>query len=120
MAVALENSVYEQISRAFLAQKKSAQTLRTEPIKNRKERLEKLRAWIHANRSKIHEAMYADFQKAAVEVDAIEIFHVLNEIKLALSNVDDWAKPKKVDAPITMIGTRSFIQYEPRGVCLII
>ena len=120
MAVALENSVYEQISRAFLVQKKSAHTLRTEPIKNRKARLEKLRTWIHANRTKIHEAMYADFQKAAVEVDAIEIFHVLNEIKLALSNVDDWAKPKKIDAPITMIGTRSFIQYEPRGVCLII
>ena len=34
--------------------------------------------------------------------------------------LNSWSTPKKVDAPITLLGTRSFIQYEPRGVCLII
>jgi aldehyde dehydrogenase (NAD+) len=120
MPSVLEKSINEQISQIFLELKKSVPALRTEPLKNRIARLQKLRAWIHSNRPLIHDAMHADFQKAAVEVDAIELFHVLNEIKLAVGNLEDWAKPKKIDAPITMIGTRSVIQYEPRGVCLII
>jgi aldehyde dehydrogenase (NAD+) len=118
--VAALQTVSHHIDTAFSAMKKSIAALRIEPIKNRKERLEKLRDWIHLNRSSIHEAMYADFKKASVEVDAIELFHVLNEIKLALANLDEWARPKKIDAPITMIGTRSIIQYEPRGLCLVI
>jgi aldehyde dehydrogenase (NAD+) len=94
--------------------------LRKEPIQSRKERLQKLRVWVHANRPLIHRAMYDDFRKPSVEVDSIELFHVLNEIRLAINNLDEWSRPKKIDAPITMIGTRSHIQYEPRGVCLII
>jgi aldehyde dehydrogenase (NAD+) len=64
--------------------------------------------------------MYSDFQKNPTEVDTVELYHVLQEIKHAMSNLDAWSQPTKVDAPITMLGTRSFIQYEPRGVCLII
>jgi len=110
----------ERISQIFENQRKASLTLRTESLSNRKERLIKIRNWIHKHRSDIHQAMHADFSKAPVEVDGIEIFHVLNEIKHTLGNLDAWAKPKKVDAPITMLGTRSFIQYEPRGVCLTI
>jgi aldehyde dehydrogenase (NAD+) len=64
--------------------------------------------------------MYADFKKPAAEVDGVELFHVLNEIKFALNNIDRWTAPIIVDAPITMLGTRSFIRHEPLGVCLII
>jgi len=110
----------KELSDVFQKQKRQAQKLRTEPIGNRKERLKKLRQWIHKNRPAIHEAMFADFSKPPVEVDGIEIFHVLNEIKHTLDSLDQWVMPKKVDAPITMLGTRSFVQFEPRGVCLII
>lgn len=120
MPAVIEKSIHDQINQAFAALRKSVPVLRTEPLNARKLRLTALRHWIHANRPAIHEAMYADFRKAAVEVDGIELFHVLSEIKLALNNLEDWARPKKIDAPITMLGTRSFIQYEPRGVCLII
>lgn len=94
--------------------------LRTASIKSRKELLLRIRAWIRLNRQSIHEAVYADFKKPSAEVDGTEVFHVLNEIQYALANLDAWAKPKKVDAPLTMLGTRSSIQYEPKGVCLII
>jgi aldehyde dehydrogenase (NAD+) len=120
MAVLTDKTIHQTINSAFSDLQKTLSDRRKEPVKRRKERLQKLRQWIHANRTSIHQAMYNDFRKAATEVDAIEIFHVLNEIKLALENLDDWAKPKVVDAPVTMLGTRSFIQYEPRGVCLII
>jgi aldehyde dehydrogenase (NAD+) len=89
-------------------------------VAERKQHLRKIHDWIHQNRELIHKAMKDDLGKPATEVDSTELFHVLNELKLALEKVDDWTQPKKVDAPLTMIGTRSFIQYEPRGVCLII
>jgi aldehyde dehydrogenase (NAD+) len=104
----------------FEAQKRKSQVLRSEPIANRKARLSKLRSWILSNRERIHEAMFKDFRKPAQEVDAIELFHVLNEIRYALKNVDSWTRPQKVDAPLTMLGSRSRIIFEPKGVCLII
>lgn len=120
MEAATLHFTFDQIASTFASMRKLTDQLRVEPIKNRRERLASLRKWIHANRSAIHEAMHADFRKAPVEVDAIEIFHVLNEIKLAAGNLDSWTRPRKIDAPITMIGTRSVIQYEPRGLCLVI
>ncbi len=86
----------------------------------RKARLRKLRDWILSNRTAIHEAMYADFQKPPTEVDAIELFGVLSEIRHALASIDDWMSPKRVGTPLSMVGTRSYIHCEPRGVCLII
>jgi len=120
MLLTEEKQATSLIEETFWKQKGSVNTLRTEPLEQRKERLRKLRNWIHLSRPRIHEAMYADFQKNPTEVDGIEIFHVLAEIKHALSDLDKWSAQKKVDAPFTMLGTRSFIQYEPRGVCLII
>ena len=55
-----------------------------------------------------------------METDATEIFHVLNEIKVALANLDRWTSRRKIDAPIYLTGTRAWIHYEPRGLCLII
>ncbi len=104
----------------FRRHQAAAKSLRTEPIQNRRARLEKLRAWIHQHRRDIQEAMYADFRKNPTEVDAIEIYHVLAELKHALDNLEEWTLPTKIDAPLTLLGTRSFIQYEPRGVCLIL
>ena len=115
-----EKKAPESIHNAFFKQRGYSQVLRDAPIKERKKRLEKLRHWILTNRFIIHDAMFADFKKPSLEVDGTELFHVLNEISLALANIDTWTAPEKVDAPLTMLGTRSFIQHEPRGVCLII
>src|SRR5688572_13047919 len=104
----------------FHQQQNKIKELRTESKGIRIERLKKLRNWIHANRSHIHEAMYADFKKHPVEVDGIEVFHVLSDIKTAISNLELWASPKEIDAPITRLGKKSYIQYEPRGACLIL
>lgn len=115
-----EKKGIDLLNDAFYRHRKEVATLRIEPISNRKSRLAKLREWIHRNRKAIHEAMHSDFRKNPTEVDTIELYHVLAEIKHTLSSLDAWSRPKKVDAPLTMLGTRSFIQYEPRGVALII
>lgn len=104
----------------FLLLKEKSQSLRTEQTIARKARLKRLRDWILANRRAIQEAMYADFRKHPAEVDAIELFPVLSEIRKALTNLDDWVSPKWVATPLTMAGTRSYVKCEPRGLCLII
>lgn len=122
MTIATEQKYAANISidSVFQLQQQNRLKLRLEPIRKRKERLEKIRLWIHANRLQIHEAMRLDFRKAPAEVDAIELFHVLNEIKLATKELERWTTPIKVDAPLTMMGTRSVIMHEPKGTCLII
>src|SRR5689334_762320 len=96
-----EKQGLDLVKEAFFRHKKEAASLRVEPRANRKARLVKLRDWIHANRKAIHEAMYSDFQKNPTEVDTLEIYHVLGEIKHTLDNLDVWSRPRKVDAPIT-------------------
>lgn len=121
MVSTLEQKVdLDHVSRVFDALRAASIALRKESVATRRSRLESLRTWIKANRSAIQQAIYADFRKPASEVDTTEIFPALDEIKLALDNLDRWTKPKKVDAPITMIGTRAMIAYEPKGLCLII
>ncbi|MFZ6000911.1 MAG: aldehyde dehydrogenase family protein [Bacteroidota bacterium] len=104
----------------FETQRTRALELRTEPVKKRKELLLKLKTWLLANREGLQQAVYADFRKPALEVETSELFPVIGEISHTLEHLDEWVKPKKVDAPITYIGTRSEIRFEPKGTCLII
>lgn len=119
----METTVTDRLSligQVFTAQRNRMAGLRSEPIKHRKDRIRQVGQWIKFNRQKIHEALYADLHKPAAEADTTEIVPALTEVQHALVHLDAWVKPKKVDAPLTMLGTRSVIQYEPKGVCLII
>lgn len=115
-----KKAVSDDILKTFQDSKAAFQATRLQTIRERKSRLTALRSWVKANRESIRQAMHADFRKPAAEVDTTEVLPVLDEIKQALENLDHWTKPKKVDAPLTMLGTRSVIMYEPKGVCLII
>lgn len=108
------------ISEVFEAQKEKALAQRIEPLSARKLRLKKLSNWILNNRETIKHAVHSDFRKPKTEVDVSEIFPLMAEIKHASSHLDQWAKPKKVDAPLTYLGSSSHIQYEPKGVSLIL
>lgn len=91
---------------------------------SRKERITKLKALKkaleHTFRQAIREAIYADFQKPFLETDLTEIYPVLAEIRHAERNLQDWMRPRRVSSPLPMVGSRSFIQYESKGVCLIL
>lgn len=104
----------------FNNSRKAVAALRTEPLSARRKRLAALRQWILKNRAEIHDAVYADLHKPSMEADATEIFYVLNEIRVASNSLERWAAPHKIDAPIYLPGSRAWVQYEPRGVCLII
>lgn len=120
MTIIEKKPLLSEISNTFQQKHGVFKSVRLESVAERKTRLRKLRTWVKANQQAIREAMHADFRKPAAEVDTTEILPVLDEIKQALDNLDRWTQAKKVDASLTMLGTRSVIMYEPKGVCLII
>lgn len=108
------------IATQFDELKRKSADLKREAMSTRKARLSKLLHWLMSNRQRVKEAVFADFRKPEVEVDISEVYPVIGEIKHTLKNLDRWSQPTKVDAPINYLGTWSEIQYEPKGVCLII
>ncbi|MBL7850570.1 MAG: aldehyde dehydrogenase family protein [Cyclobacteriaceae bacterium] len=94
--------------------------LRNEPLSSRKKRLRDLESWLHANRERIRAAVHADYRKPFLEVDTSEIYPVLSELRLALARLNQWAAPVKIDAPLSYLGSRAEVRFEPKGTCLII
>ncbi len=89
-----------------------------------KERIAKLKKLHHAvlvtYRQPFRDAMMADFQKPSGDVDLAEIFAVTAEIKHTISHLRQWMRPQSVPTNLAFFGSSSKIQYQPKGVCLII
>ncbi len=109
-----------RIDDVFSAQKKHAIKLRSSTREERSEKLMRLKDWIKTNQEEIRKAIYADFKKPATEVNLTDTTFVLLEINLALKKLAKWMSEKKVSTPTHMLGSKSFIHYEPKGVILII
>jgi aldehyde dehydrogenase (NAD+) len=110
----------DKIYNAFRIQQKQSKLTRIETYKERVEKLKKLENWIKANRERIKEAIFKDFSKPPEEVDLTEIFAVLADINYNVKHLKKWMKTQKVHTPLTLLGTSSYIQFEAKGVCLII
>ncbi len=110
----------EDIARIFRAQQANRAAVRRTTAAQRIAKLAKLRAAIIAREQAIRDAMFADFRKSPTEVDMTEIFAALVEIKDAMHELPGWMAPRAVATPMSLVGTRSEILYEPRGVALII
>lgn len=104
----------------FAAQRKKAVQLRQSTAEERIAKLKKLAATIEKYESAFIEAMYADFRKPRAEVIATEILPTLMDARHAVANMHKWMKPKRVSTPASLFGASSYVQYEPKGVSLII
>lgn len=109
-----------KINSVFTAQINNRWNVSQTSAKERIAKLKKLENWIINNKQAVQDAIYKDFRKPAVDVDLTEIFTVLSEIRHAIKHLKKWVKPHRVKRTIALITTRSWIQYEPRGVVLII
>ena len=86
----------------------------------RKIKLKKLKKNIFIYREEIKKALFKDFKKNSTEVELTEIFPVISEIKHNIKNLNKWMRDEKVPTPLTLLGSKSFIKKEPKGVILII
>ena len=104
----------------FEALRRRAPALRAEDAAARRARLHRLGAWLAANRTAIQAALYADFRKPAPETDVTEIWASQVEIKHTAARLNKWMARRRVPTPLALMGTRSWVQVEPKGVVLII
>ena len=113
----MERNSFETL---FGQQKDFFHTGKTKDISFRIATLKKLKNLISDHEKEILAAVYADLHKDEIDAYATELSGVYNEIKIAISNVRDWAAREKVSTPFFMMPSKSYIYKEPYGVTLII
>jgi aldehyde dehydrogenase (NAD+) len=97
-----------EIRRVFDRQRETALKLRSST------------AAVMARRPEFYDAAYKDFKKPPAEVDLAEILPVVAEAKHARRKLKGWMKPQGVWPTSLTIGLKSWVQFEPRGRCLIV
>jgi aldehyde dehydrogenase (NAD+) len=109
-----------EISNLIENQRKFFFENKTREIAFRRGQLIKLKNVLKTNELKLSDAIYKDMKKSKFETYATELGLVYNEIKIAIKNLDKWAKTKKVKTNLINFPGKSFIVPEPYGNCLII
>lgn len=110
----------EEIDRLFELQQARREQIAKSTTAERRRKLQRLHDAVLARREDIRQALWDDYRKPAPEVDLSEIFPVLTEIRHAMRHLRKWMAPHRVSTPLSLLGTRSYIVYEPKGVVLVI
>jgi aldehyde dehydrogenase (NAD+) len=109
-----------EIDRLYaLQQARRAAVARTTP-RERIAKIRKLHDALLARRDEIRAALWADYRKPAAEVDLTEIYAVIGEARHAMRHLRSWMRGRRVAPAPALLGSRSRITYEPKGVVLII
>jgi aldehyde dehydrogenase (NAD+) len=108
------------IDKVFAQQKDYALELRKSDYRQRLAVLKRFETAFRDAQDNIHEAAAADFGKPGAEVDMAEIMPVLTELKHIRKQLKQWMKPEPVKVTLAMMGTKSKIIKEPKGVTLVV
>ena len=114
------NDVINQINQLFQAQASTALQLRQSTAKQRIEKIKRIKSVILAHKAEIIQAGFDDFSKPATEVELTEILPIIAEANEAIRHLKGWMKKQRVWPSRMMLGTRGYIQFEPKGRSLII
>jgi aldehyde dehydrogenase (NAD+) len=116
----IEPAVKAIIDKVFAQQKDYALELRKSDYRQRLAVLKRFETAFRDAQDNIHEAAAADFGKPGAEVDMAEIMPVLTELKHIRKQLKQWMKPEPVKVTLAMMGTKSKIIKEPKGVTLVV
>ncbi len=114
------NDIQQHIDRIFQAQIVNHRVVGKSTAMERISKLKDLQNWIIDNREEIRQAVHQDFSKPAAEVDLSEIWVLVTEIRHVCRHLKKWMRPKKVKPTLAVFPAKGWIQYEPKGVTLII
>ncbi|MDP9360525.1 MAG: aldehyde dehydrogenase family protein [Acidobacteriota bacterium] len=113
-------SAFDDIERVYAKQRQHRDAVAATAAPERIEKLRRLREAMFTHRAKIYAALWADYEKPPSEVDLSEIYPVVSEARHAMRHLRRWMRPRRVATPLALLGSRSRIVYEPKGVVLII
>lgn len=114
--------IAQRAQQLFEAQLAYAPQVAQSTYRQRLDKLDKIERYLRneANRRAMIEAIRLDFRKHETETIISESGVVLQQISHAKKRLRSWMDVHYVPSPIQLVGSRSYIQYEPKGVCLII
>lgn len=110
----------EHMAAVFASQAATALRLRSSSAEDRIAKIRRLRDAVLAHTEDWYRLAAADLRKPAAEVDIGEILPICVEANDAIANLKKWMKPKRVWPTMMTGGTRSEVQFAPRGRSLII
>jgi len=93
---------------------------KTKSIEFRKQQLKALYRFLEENESLIVSALNEDLRKPSFETRMAEVDFVMNDIRGALFNIDQYVAPQPVPKSLVVIADNAFVHYEPYGLVLII
>ncbi|MEJ2627500.1 MAG: aldehyde dehydrogenase family protein [bacterium] len=110
----------KKINTLLNKQKDFFNTGKTRDLSFRLDILKKLYDIIEVHESEIMTALYKDLKKGETESYTSEIAYVQKEIKYIIKSLKKWNKPEKFSVPLINQPGKSYIQYDPYGIVLII
>jgi aldehyde dehydrogenase (NAD+) len=113
---------FNSIETVFKQQRKYSLEYAQSDYKTRIRKLDSIYTFLSKkeNENLLCEAIYKDFKKPKAEVISSELAVILVAIKGIKRKLRNWMGKEYVPTPLILSGTSSFIQYEAKGVCLII
>ena len=103
------------INRVITKQKSFFKSRNTFDVTKRKNYLIELRKEIRKNESEIEHALFKDLGKSEGESYLTEIHFVYAELKIAINNIEKWAKRKSVRSSLLNFPSSDYIIAQPFG-----
>lgn len=82
--------------------------------------LRKLQSLLEELADEINKALYEDLHKSPMEAFMTETSVIQAELRHSLKNLKSWMKPERQSVPLALEPSSCSIQYDPKGVVLII
>lgn len=96
------------------------ETGKTLPLHYRRSVLQSLRSYLKKHETEVLNALHEDLGKAPFEGFATELGIVYDEIRLCLSKLYSWAKPRHVGTPLAHFPSSSKVYPSPFGVVAVL
>lgn len=96
------------------------ETGKTLPLHYRRSVLQSLRSYLKKHETEVLNALHEDLGKAPFEGFATELGIVYDEIRLCLSKLYSWAKPRHVGTPLVHFPSSSKVYPSPFGVVAVL
>ena len=94
--------------------------LRKSDFKQRIVKIKKIKNWIYLNKAKIRSALSKDLSRPELETNITEILTTVDMANDIIKNLKKWMAPKSVPSSLSVITSKSSIEYYPKGTVLII
>ncbi|MGI4940735.1 MAG: aldehyde dehydrogenase family protein [Janthinobacterium lividum] len=109
-----------RLAQLFAAQRGHRTALKRSTAPDRIRRLQRLRTEIADRTDAIDEALHLDLRKPRMGSRNVEVHSVFAEIDTAIAELELWMQPETVEPSPRFAGNRAYVQYEPRGVVLLL